>query len=128
MIGLSTPLDSPTCSRAGCRDAAIWRLDWRNPRIHSADRTKTWLACAEHVDYLRDFLATRDFPLSVSLLADDTSEESSLDQTADSVPPRASTLATDPAASTTPAADAPLNDLPGATALSTSLNTAADAR
>jgi hypothetical protein len=106
MIGLSTPLDSPTCSRAGCRDDAIWRLDWRNPRIHSADRTKTWLACAEHVDYLRDFLATRDFPLSVSLLVDDASDESSLDQTADSVTTPILPHPTESAASLSPAADA----------------------
>jgi len=55
-----------SCSRAGCRERAGWRLDWRNPRIHAEDRTKTWLACDEHVDFLRDFLATRDFPLTVS--------------------------------------------------------------
>lgn len=85
MIGLSAPLESPTCSRAGCRDDAVWRLDWRNPRIHAADRTKTWLACDLHVEYLRDFLATRDFPLTVSLLADGSSDETDSDQTADSV-------------------------------------------
>lgn len=106
MIGLSTPLDSPTCSRAGCRDDAIWRLDWRNPRIHAADRTKTWLACAEHVDYLRDFLATRDFPLSVSLLVDQTSDEAYPDQTADSViTPRAQSV-TESTVATVTAADA----------------------
>ncbi|WP_370446282.1 hypothetical protein [Cryobacterium sp. Y57] len=46
-----------------------WRLDWRNPRIHSTDRVKTWLACDDHVDYLREFLTARDFPLAVSPLA-----------------------------------------------------------
>ena len=34
-----------TCSRAGCREAAVWRIDWRNSRIHDEDRRKTWLAC-----------------------------------------------------------------------------------
>jgi hypothetical protein len=24
-----------------------------------------WLACDDHVDYLRDFLAARDFPVAV---------------------------------------------------------------
>ncbi|WP_236968474.1 hypothetical protein [Microbacterium aurantiacum] len=63
------------CSRAGCRTAARWRIDWRNPRIHGADRTKTWVACDEHRDYLRDFLTARDFPVSVSALgARDASE------------------------------------------------------
>ncbi|TFD45627.1 hypothetical protein E3T55_18375 [Cryobacterium frigoriphilum] len=67
MIGLGSPA-TDTCSRAGCRDAATWRLDWRNPRIHAEDRVKTWVACPAHVDYLREFLAARDFPLTVRLL------------------------------------------------------------
>jgi hypothetical protein len=58
-----------TCSRAGCREHATWRIDWRNPRIHSEDRRKTWLACDEHVEFLRGFLASRDFPLTVQPLA-----------------------------------------------------------
>jgi hypothetical protein len=57
-----------TCSRAGCRAPAHWRVDWRNPRIHAADRVKTWVACDEHVDYLREFLAVRDFPVTVAPL------------------------------------------------------------
>ncbi|WP_438353077.1 hypothetical protein [Microbacterium sp. CJ88] len=57
---------SPMCSRAGCRAGAVWRIEWRNPRIHSADRRKVWTACDEHVGYLRDFLAARDFPVQVS--------------------------------------------------------------
>jgi len=68
MIGFGQPLESSTCSRADCRETGRWRLDWRNPRIHSTDRVKTWLACDEHVDYLREFLAARDFPLTVSAL------------------------------------------------------------
>jgi hypothetical protein len=55
----------PTCSRAGCRKAASWSVNWRNPRIHAEDRVKVWLACDEHVDYLRDYLAARDFPVDV---------------------------------------------------------------
>ncbi len=55
----------PTCSRAGCRAAATWTVNWRNPRIHSEDRVKVWLACGEHVDYLREYLAARDFPVEV---------------------------------------------------------------
>jgi hypothetical protein len=53
------------CSRAGCRDAAVAQVVWRNPRIHAADREKIWLACAEHVEFLRDYLAARDFPVTV---------------------------------------------------------------
>ncbi|WP_292836022.1 hypothetical protein [Microbacterium sp.] len=53
------------CSRAGCRAEAVRQVVWRNPRIHTADRRKIWAACAEHVDYLRDYLAARDFPVEV---------------------------------------------------------------
>jgi len=59
-----------TCSRAGCTATAGWRLEWRNPKIHSSDRVKVWLACADHVDYLREFLAARDFPLAVVAIED----------------------------------------------------------
>lgn len=61
-----------TCSRAGCRAAARWRIDWRNPRIHTADRIKTWVACDTHVDYLRDFLAARSFPVTARPLGAST--------------------------------------------------------
>lgn len=60
--------DAPECSRAGCRLPAVWRVDWRNPRIHAEDRRKTWVACELHVDYLREFLAARDFPVEVQAL------------------------------------------------------------
>lgn len=54
------------CSRAGCRTTAAWRIDWRNPRIHTGDRGKTWLACDEHRGFLEGFLDTRGFPVTVS--------------------------------------------------------------
>ncbi|MFD1721026.1 hypothetical protein [Amnibacterium endophyticum] len=54
-----------TCSRAGCRQQASTAIDWRNPRIHTGDRSKTWLACEEHVPFLTDFLRARAFPLQV---------------------------------------------------------------
>ena len=60
-------MDAPeplTCSRAGCRETASWRIEWRNPRIHSEDRVKVWLACEEHVDFLREFLAAREIELA----------------------------------------------------------------
>lgn len=58
------------CSRAGCRKPAAWNVNWRNPRIHAEDRVKVWLACSEHVEYLRDYLATREFPVLISTLAE----------------------------------------------------------
>ncbi len=53
------------CSRAGCIAPAAWAILWRNPKIHSKDRQKTWLACVEHREYLEEFLSARSFPLRV---------------------------------------------------------------
>jgi hypothetical protein len=69
MIGLGLEPEQHECSRAGCRTGATWRIEWRNPRIHSEDRRKVWLACDEHVEFLREFLAAREFPLEVFALA-----------------------------------------------------------
>jgi len=68
---MTTATETAICSRAGCRARATWRIEWRNPRIHSADRRKTWVACDEHRDFLRDFLVTRDFPVEVAPLTGD---------------------------------------------------------
>ena len=76
MIGLVAALDRDTCSRAECRENATWRIDWSNPKIHTDGRTKTWLACAVHIEFLRDFLAARDFPLSVRELGSEPAESS----------------------------------------------------
>lgn len=65
-IGLGAPLEHRyTCSRAGCMEAAVWDLVWRNPKIHTADREKHWLACDAHLEVLRAFLTDRSFPLTV---------------------------------------------------------------
>jgi hypothetical protein len=56
------------CSSAGCTATAGWRVNWRNPRIHPADRVKVWLACGAHRGTLADYLATRGFPVLVSAL------------------------------------------------------------
>lgn len=58
------------CSRAGCRASATAAVHWRNPRIHSPERVKTWLACDEHREFLRDYLATRGFPVAVTPAAE----------------------------------------------------------
>ncbi|QLD12936.1 hypothetical protein [Microbacterium oleivorans] len=62
------------CSRAGCRASARWRVVWRNPRIHTAERRKVWTACDEHVAYLREFLAARDFPVAVEPVSASTAD------------------------------------------------------
>jgi hypothetical protein len=50
-----------TCSSRGCRAGATWQLLWNNPKLHTPDRRKTWLACDEHRDSLADFLRARSF-------------------------------------------------------------------
>lgn len=47
------------CSRKGCRAGADWQLLWNNPRIHTHERRKVWLACDEHRAWLEDYLQTR---------------------------------------------------------------------
>ncbi|MEO3780787.1 hypothetical protein ABGB16_29035 [Micromonospora sp. B11E3] len=60
--------EAPICSAKGCRAAAEWALRWNNPRLHTADRRKTWLACADHRSSLGDFLAARGFLREVAPL------------------------------------------------------------
>jgi len=67
------------CSAAGCTNAADWRINWRNPRIHTADRVKVWLSCDAHRGHLDGYLASRGFPVVVTLV----------DVVAESVPDRA---------------------------------------
>lgn len=52
------------CSAKGCRVGATRAILWNNPRLHTPERKKTWLACDDHLDYLRDFLRLRDFYLT----------------------------------------------------------------
>jgi hypothetical protein len=49
----------PVCSRKACRQSASWQLLWNNPRIHTAERRKVWLACSEHREWLEEYLTTR---------------------------------------------------------------------
>ncbi len=53
--------DERVCSAKGCRETAQWALLWNNPRLHTEDRRKTWLACEEHRAHLESFLGTRSF-------------------------------------------------------------------
>ncbi|MFK0194460.1 hypothetical protein [Kitasatospora sp. NPDC090308] len=59
--GPETPAGPPKCSAKGCRDLATWSLRWNNPKLHTPDRRKTWLACDTHRDSLSRFLAVRGF-------------------------------------------------------------------
>jgi hypothetical protein len=49
------------CSAKGCRAAAVWALRWNNPKLHTPERRKIWLACEDHRDSLGSFLSTRSF-------------------------------------------------------------------
>jgi hypothetical protein len=51
--------DEARCSRKACRAGAEWQLLWNNPKIHTPDRRKIWLACGEHRDWLQDYLTVR---------------------------------------------------------------------
>ena len=59
---------TPTCSARGCQAAATWSLLWNNPKLHTPERRKTWLACDEHRASLADFLAARQFLRDVERL------------------------------------------------------------
>jgi hypothetical protein len=60
---------SLTCSAKGCRADAVWQLHWNNPKLHTPDRRKTWLACEEHRASLGDFLDRRGFLREVEPVA-----------------------------------------------------------
>jgi hypothetical protein len=60
----------PHCSAKGCRQLATWVLAWNNPKLHTPERRKTWLACEEHREYLSEFLNLRGFLKDTVPLAD----------------------------------------------------------
>jgi hypothetical protein len=49
------------CSAKGCRSTAGWAHLWNNPKLHTPDRRKVWLACDEHRTSLGEFLSIRGF-------------------------------------------------------------------
>jgi hypothetical protein len=53
------------CSAKDCRNDAVWALLWNNPKLHTAERRKVWLACEEHRASLSEFLGARKFLLDV---------------------------------------------------------------
>ena len=54
-------MDPDVCSAKDCRAPATWQLLWNNPKLHTPERRKTWLACDEHRASLSDFLTARRF-------------------------------------------------------------------
>jgi hypothetical protein len=59
--GTSSMSDSPICSARGCGKPASWQLLWNNPKIHTPERRKIWLACDDHKESLSEFLRIRSF-------------------------------------------------------------------
>lgn len=58
----AAPVPEPdSCSAKGCRADAVWQLQWNNPKLHTPDRRKIWLACDEHRASLEHFLGARGF-------------------------------------------------------------------
>jgi hypothetical protein len=53
------------CSAKGCREDARHAVVWNNPRLHSAERRKVWLACDTHRQSLADFVGLRGFLIEV---------------------------------------------------------------
>jgi hypothetical protein len=53
------------CSARGCTATATAALRWNNPKVHTPERRKTWLACPAHEESLTSFLAARGFMRSV---------------------------------------------------------------
>jgi hypothetical protein len=49
------------CSARRCTAPATWALRWNNPKLHTPDRRKVWLACDDHKESLSDFLGARGF-------------------------------------------------------------------
>ena len=56
-----SPDEVDVCSAKGCQIPAAWELHWNNPKLHTPDRRKVWLACDEHRHSLSDFLGARGF-------------------------------------------------------------------
>ena len=69
-----TPPDDPVCSAKGCQAPASWALLWNNPKLHTPDRRKTWLACDQHRVTLGDFLTARGFLRDVVPVAEATGD------------------------------------------------------
>lgn len=57
---MTTP-DEASCSAKGCTAPALWDLQWNNPKLHTPERRKVWLACEDHKASLSDFLGSRAF-------------------------------------------------------------------
>jgi hypothetical protein len=58
------------CSAKGCQAPAAWSLLWNNPKLHTPDRRKSWLACDAHKESLAGFLSARRFLRDIDPVAE----------------------------------------------------------
>lgn len=63
-------VDELVCSARRCRQAPSWGLLWNNPKLHTPQRRKVWLACDEHRTQLEEYLGVRDFLRATVPVAD----------------------------------------------------------
>lgn len=54
-------MESLVCSAKACRNTATCAHLWNNPKLHTPDRRKVWLACDDHRTSLGEFLSIRGF-------------------------------------------------------------------
>lgn len=64
---LSKGILDKICSVRGCNEKATHAIVWSNPKIH-VDRTKTWLSCENHKDFLCEYIALRSFPYELKTI------------------------------------------------------------
>lgn len=65
--------DSPgqnVCSAKACRATASHALRWNNPKLHTPERRKVWLACDDDLERLSTFLTMRGFLRDVIPVSD----------------------------------------------------------
>lgn len=58
------------CSAKGCRAVPQHGVVWRNPKLHTPDRRKVWLACDDHREHLSNFVQIRGFLIEVVPVAE----------------------------------------------------------
>ena len=68
-MALGHGIEHAVCSTRECENPADCLIEWSNPKIHTG-RTKKWLACADHRQFLSDYLRYRNFPYEVSDFSD----------------------------------------------------------
>lgn len=92
----AAPGDVPVCSGKGCRAPAVWALVWNNPKVHTPERRKVWLACDDHRAHLVTFLEARSFLREVLTMEELRASESTSEPT--SQPASGSAVAEHPSA------------------------------